>query len=618
MTRSSVSRLLLLVLCGLSAAFVLRACLEDGERRGFVGFREGRVEDELWHGAFRLDRPVQLAVEATGSFETDSALAAYGWIVRREDRAVVWQMTPRNAQRQRATLAVAADTVTLEPGTYDAYFTPFGDPLLPVEGADSVGDWVAGLLRFGNRPWESDQSKWVFWVDAVNAADDAFTHALRDRYERDATPAGPDLVWAGGPAGRRDDLAYSFAVREPTALRLEAVGELYRGQTDYGWIDNLTTGQRAWEMTRDNTEPAGGSVKNRRFSGTLTLTPGVYRAAFETDGSHDADRWTANPPLDPAAYGLYLYSDTPDQVVAFDPWNRLPKLVEMTGIGDDALETATFTLDDSLRVWAYAVGEMRSGSDYDHAWLIREGAGTVWEMDYGETRHAGGEGRNRVEEASLQLPPGTYTLHYESDGSHSPEGWHSEPPDHPERWGVTLFALADEAPAVAVERSNERANAGAGPTPPRSPDGTLPVRLAPLRNDEDVERTFTLDAETRLHIRAVGEILLTDRYDYGWITDERQDDLVWEMTRSNTEPAGGSRKNRRYDGTITLPAGTYTVHFETDGSHAFGDFSQGSPSDPSAWGIVVERAAAPPPPPPPPPTPDTTAQPPVNPTTTEV
>jgi hypothetical protein len=135
------------------------------------------------------------------------------------------------------------------------------------------------------------------------------------------------------------------------------------------------------------------------------------------------------------------------------------------------------------------------------------------------------------------------------------------------------------------------------------------VRLAPLRNSEDVERTFTLDEETRLRIYAVGEILLTDRYDYGWIIDNEASDLVWEMTRSNTEPAGGSRKNREFDDTISLPAGTYTVHFQTDGSHAFGDFSQGSPSDPNAWGIVVERAEAPPAPPAPPSPPDSVAAP---------
>lgn len=622
MTQRGVSRLLLFTLFGLAVAFVVRSCSSHEDHGNFVDFGGGWDEDRLRHDAFRLAQPVRLAVAAVGSYETDSALAAYGWIVRREDRAVVWQMTPKLASRPRGTLAVVADTITLAAGTYDAYFATFGDPLRPIEKAESVGEWMTGLLRFGNRAWESDQGKWAFRLDLVDPADAAVAERLTGSDERNTAPAGPDLLWAGGPAGRRstgshtitigsgnvsvstvkggDRLVYTFMVTDPTALRIAATGELYRGATDYGWIDDLTTGERVWEMTEENTEWAGGSIKNRRYQGTIDLAPGLYRAAFETDGSHDADGWTANPPLDPAAWGLYLYTDTPDRVTPFDPWTQLPRVVEITGVGDDVLETATFTLDDSLRVWAHALGEMRRGDPYDYAWLIRDGNGTVWEMDYDETHHAGGEKRNRVEETSFVLPPATYTLHYASDDSHSPERWRGDPPDHPERWGVTLFALDGEAPGIEVARSSEREGYDYGPTPPRSPDGTLPIRLAPLRNDEEVARTFTLDEEATLRIYAVGEILLTDRYDYGWIIDERANDLVWEMTRSNTESAGGSRKNRQFKGTVTLPAGTYTVHFQTDDSHAFGDFSQGSPVDPSAWGIVVERADAPPPPPAPP------------------
>ncbi len=604
MTRRSVSSLLLIVLIVLGVALAIRAGIGHDRDHGFVDFGEGWDADELRHQAFRLDQTARVAVTATGSFETASALAAYGWIVRRDDRSVVWQMTADNATRERGSLATTADTIMLDAGTYDAYFTTYGDPLLPVEEGDSFVERVSELLRFGNRAWTSDESKWRFRLNLVDDVGGIADHLHGD--ERDATPKDPNLVWAGGPANRSETLTHVFEVRQPATVRIEALGEIFNGPVDTGWIDDLSTGDRVWTMDETNTEWAGGSVKNRRFSGTLDLTSGLYRATYESDNSHHPGRWRANPPLDPAAYGLFLYADDSESVVAFDPWSRLPKVVEMTGVGDDALETAMFTLEAPLQAWIYAEGEMTKSSSYDHAWLIRDGEGVVWEMNYKRTRHAGGAERNRIEEASLTLAPGSYTLHMETDGTHSPDGWYSDKPEYPERWGVTLFALDENFGSVAVERRSEWGGEDRGPTPPRSMDGTLPVLLAPLRNNEDVERTFTLDEETELHIYALGEILPSGRFDYGWITND--EDHVWEMTRSNTQPGGGARKNRLFDGTITLPAGTYTVHFKTDDSHAFGRFNEGSPTDPSAWGITVKRpeVVTPPAPPTPPVVPDTT------------
>ena len=129
-------------------------------------------------------------------------------------------------------------------------------------------------------------------------------------------------------------------------------------------------------------------------------------------------------------------------MVAFDPWERLPKIAQMTGVGDDAFETATFTIEEATPAWIYALGELSGPtSRYDYGWLEREGEGTVWEMDYDRTRNAGGASRNRVEEAYVELAPGTYTLSYRSDDSHSPDRWRGSEPYDPDRWGVTLVAL---------------------------------------------------------------------------------------------------------------------------------------------------------------------------------
>ncbi len=79
-------------------------------------------------------------------------------------------------------------------------------------------------------------------------------------------------------------------------------------------------------------------------------------------------------------------------------------------------------------------------------------------------------------------------------------------------------------------------------------------------------------------------------YDYGWIEDASTGKVVWEMTYRMTEHAGGARKNRVYDGMIVLPAGKYTVFYETDGSHAFNDWNDDPPDDPTSWGITVSLA----------------------------
>ena len=72
-------------------------------------------------------------------------------------------------------------------------------------------------------------------------------------------------------------------------------------------------------------------------------------------------------------------------------------------------------------------------------------------------------------------------------------------------------------------------------------------------------------------------------------------------------PRGGAEKNRaawftrklpagryaavypRSDATITLPAGDYILKYESDGSHAFGDWNAAPPEDPAAWSITLFR-----------------------------
>ena len=57
-----------------------------------------------------------------------------------------------------------------------------------------------------------------------------------------------------------------------------------------------------------------------------------------------------------------------------------------------------------------------------------------------------------------------------------------------------------------------------------------------------------------------------------------------------TDGAGGASKNRLYQGTLELDAGSYVLHYRTDDSHAYRDWNATPPDDPEAWGVQVALA----------------------------
>jgi hypothetical protein len=61
------------------------------------------------------------------------------------------------------------------------------------------------------------------------------------------------------------------------------------------------------------------------------------------------------------------------------------------------------------------------------------------------------------------------------------------------------------------------------------------------------------------------------------------------MKYKDTRKAGGAEKNRVFDNTLRLDAGSYIAHFITDDSHAYGDWNTDPPRDKSNWGITIYR-----------------------------
>ena len=607
MKRSGIIRLQLLLLVAATLLVLWRARRPPPPVEGLIAYSEISA-GRLLHETFRVEKPVRVVLDAVGSFEADEdsesrALAAYGWVLRREDRAVVWDMHSPWLERRGNTLAVITDTVALSPGVYDVYFTSYGnrdDSPLGLSFLDGLLDWSAD----DRHEWRGDAEKWRMAVRPLRNSD---AERIYLDAEAPAFPTGEEtLLWTSAPMEGRETAQYMFRATRPAEVRVYAVGEIDDVRMDYGWIEEAFTGERAWDMRRGNTEPAGGWDVNRLFDGTVALAPGLYRAVFRTDPRQNHGDWVRNPPFDPGGWGVSLFAAAPEAVQPFDLWEDREPFIRIQRVGDDERHVARFRVRTPARIAVDALGEMKDDDRYDYATIADERSGrVVWDMTTEHSLPAKGYHNWRAL-AFLEVSPGVYTVTYQSDESHSYDGWSHGEPDHPERWGVALFEVDEdagvgaievleadtEAPATAPTASGDSVVSVVAPVvtgeraPPLFPEGTL-VDLTELGNGEHHAFPFTFDGDGFLRIRAVGEVSLSEQYDYGWIENADTGETVWEMTWQNTIPAGGDDRNRMFRGTLSLPAGTYIVNFRTDFSHAYGDFEDIPPDEPEAWGIQV-------------------------------
>lgn len=599
MKRKSLVRFELLLLAVVTLLLAYRVMEGPPSPSGLVVL-DDLERNEVYRESFAVTEPTRVAIDAVGSYESedpDAQLAAYGWLLRRENREVVWRMDPQTVTRRDKTVATRRDTVTLSPGTYDVYFASLGNTR---EGGFNF--LFLDRLFGRDATWRDDGRDWHFILSGVDGPDRAFSK-IDTKSDVELGPSRPDMLWSTAPmrGNSREELVFLTAERVP--VRIYAVGEIDNERMDYGWIEDAIHQDRIWEMTRENTEPAGGWHVNRLFADTLLLDAGIYRAVFETDPRQHFDDWLVNPPFDPAAWGMSLFSPAKDAVQAFDPWASREPIVQISQVGDHERHSAQLQVNKPLPVAVYAVGEMSSGDKYDYAWIRNnDSQERIWEMEYERTTPAGGH-NNRAELALLELPEGTYTVVYQTDDSHSFASWRHGSPDHPERWGVSIFPVDAQLDTSAVrvlayseeplgdEEDEEAAEApGAPPLPDLPPlPGTEIIDLSAIGNEQTVSERFMLEQPTTIHIRALGEVSLSGRYDYGWIERPETGEIVWEMNWQNTRPAGGDDVNRYFDGPLQLEPGTYVVHYRTDFSHAFGDFNGRAPQQPQAWGIRISK-----------------------------
>jgi hypothetical protein len=335
-------------------------------------------------------------------------------------------------------------------------------------------------------------------------------------------------------------------------------------------------------MKESNTEHAGGAEKNVMYNKEIRFDAGNYTVHFVTDDSHSSAGWNSNPPYDPFYWGISITGVDEDfskkYIKDFTPEEE-PVIVEINRVRDNEFRSEKFTLKDKLNVRISAEGEAGQDDMTDYGWIIDiKTRQTIWKMSMKNTEHAGGARKNRKFEGVLTLLPGSYEVIYVTDDSHSYRDWNEAPPYDQEGWGIRITATDKKNLEGKVQKYSS------------TEDPDLLAEIIGVRDDEHRQKKFTLTEKTPIHIYALGEGSDGEMTDYGWIENDDTGERVWTMRYNRTERAGGARKNRRFDGAITLGPGTYRVYYETDGSHSFNDWNDAPPDDPSHWGITIRKA----------------------------
>lgn len=569
---------------------------------------------ELRHAGFELKQDAQVHVRALGgggdfgwTYKSD-AMFAYAWIISADSRGQVWEMTVDNTTKAKDDRAFDG-SVSLPAGSYEVYFS---------------ASTFAYHTTFTHFNVDVDHRRHPLWTDSRKEKKNLlswftgwWSDDIAKEWERRAHRWGVDLlvdesigigaftepkarsglVLSAFGLGENENIKRGFALSDQTTLTIYALGEGRReGElNDYGWIINTTDRRRVWEMQVRRSRPAGGAPKNILVDETLTLPRGEYVLCYVTDGSHSLEDWNENPPYDPLHWGISLFVGNETEKKNFRPMTYSEDrnvIVSLVHPKNNDFLSSGFTLKEETRLRVYAFGERgnsrRTMADFGCI-LDAKTRAKVWTMDLDRTSHAGGDAKNRYVDEIITLPRGSYIVTYQTDDSHAYDDWNSDPPFEQEHYGITVMGVGEKWTPSLVERYVEEK------------DKNIVAQIIRPGDDADLTERFSLDKTTRVRIYAIGEGQGRDMFDYGWIEDSRTGAVVWEMTYGMTFHAGGGRKNRMVNTTITLERGDYRLRFKSDDSHSFGDWNVDPPEDQQYWGITVSRDDGLPPTPPSPP-----------------
>lgn len=559
-----VSRFLLALLGILILFMVVLQWTRDADHGAAVLTIQEVEPGDLVEEAFSLEAPLEVVLHAVGSSRRlgGDSLAATAWLVEERSGTVVWSLNSTARTPLRGTLVEAKDTLTLAPGFYRAYYSAMGT----VASDRSVS--VFQRLRKRETQWVNDRDAWRLTLTALGD--------LTQEIGRDWPTTLQDSViarWDARDEGDAQSLELHVAQEAP--LRIRLLGKR-SGPSELAFeLTPLTQQTPPIRFSASTLAPLPETPAYGVLDTTLLLPPGMYRATYRS-----GPRWTTHPPLLVHLWGAVLTAN-PVEVKPPAYWTEIQPVLEITRVRGNQVREERFDVSDSVWVRVEALGEISSENLMDYATLFDRLDNVVWRQSREASVHADGSTNNRRSVEWLRLGPGPYRLRYETDPRHHYEDFESSRrPDHPERWGVALFAVGEATQRITLQTA-------AKPLDPAMPPSREPFRaLLRVQNKQVREVTFTLDRPGRYLIVGLGEISGTSAYDTGGLRMEPDGAVLWQLHQAETVYAGGADRNRIAQQEIFLGAGTYTLFYQTDDSHAYGDFDN-PPTYPEHWGIAL-------------------------------
>ncbi|MEQ9304479.1 MAG: hypothetical protein RJQ14_11255, partial [Marinoscillum sp.] len=259
----------------------------------------------------------------------------------------------------------------------------------------------------------------------------------------------------------------AFSLSQNTSVEISGTGGLFRDNYKflvyYGWILDAKTRRIVWSSFSDIRDRRDNDDQGKyNFGKSINLEAGNYELYFT--GAYDSKSWSGS-------WGLANIDDLIVEIFDSGDRDRFRRsqqeelFVTVTGSGLLEINTSEtvkdyvqnafayfvraedeehfeqgFTLSKPSSIRVYSIGEGRKDDIFDFAWIYDANTHErVFEMNYRNTRHAGGADKNIRMDEIIDLPAGSYIVNYRTDDSHSYQSWNALPPDDPQFWGVALF-----------------------------------------------------------------------------------------------------------------------------------------------------------------------------------